>query len=126
MANEISISAALRVQNGNADESFQSSGLQFDQNTQGSVGGILSIGTSTETITLGDVVTAGYAAFRNLSTATAGTAYIAIGHYDGTNLQEVIHLRRGQPAVAPLSKTITLAAKSYGTQLPLRYVVFAE
>lgn len=126
MANEISVTAGLRVKNGLSDESFLSSGVQVDQSTQGSVGGILSIGTATETITLGDVVTAGYAAFRNLSTATAGTAYIAIGHYDGTNLQEVMHLRRGQPAVAPLAKTITLAAKSYGTALPLRYVVFAE
>lgn len=126
MSNEISVTAGVRVKNGLSDESFLASGVQINQTIQGSVGGILSIGTATETITLGDVVTAGYAAFRNLSTATAGTAYIAIGHYDGTNLQEVIHLRRGQPAVAPLSKTITLAAKSYGTALPLRYVVFAE
>jgi hypothetical protein len=126
MANEINVAFSLRVRNGNADESFQAAGLQFDQTTQGSVGGIISVGTATETITLGDVATAGYAAFRNLSTATSGTAYIAIGHYDGTNLQEVVHLRRGQPAVAPLSKTITLGAKAYGTALPLRYVVFAE
>lgn len=126
MANEINVSMSLRVRNGNADESFATAGLQFDQTAQGSVGGILSIGTNTETITLGDVVTAGYAAFRNLSTATSGTAYIAIGHYDGTNLHEVMHLRRGQPALAPLRKNITLAAKSYGTDLPLRYVVFAE
>lgn len=126
MANEISVTAGVRVKNGLSDESFLASGVQINQTIQGSAGGILSIGTATETITLGDVVTAGYAAFRNLSTATAGTAYIAIGHYDGTNLQEVIHLRRGQPAVAPLAKNITLAAKSYGTALPLRYVVFAE
>lgn len=126
MANEISVTAGLRVRNGLSDESFLTSGVQLDQATQGSVGGILSIGTTTETITLGDVVTAGYGAFRNLSTATSGTAYIAIGHFDGTNLQEVIHLRRGQPAVAPLSRTIKLAAKSYGAPLPLRYVVFAE
>lgn len=126
MANEISVTAGVRVKNGLSDESFLASGVQVTQTIQGSAGGIVSIGTATETITLGDVVTAGYAAFRNLSTATSGTAYIAIGHYDGTNLHEVIHLRRGQPAVVPLAKTITLAAKSYGTALPLRYVVFAE
>lgn len=126
MADEVNVSVSLRVKNGNADETFFASGLQFDQTTQGSSGGIVQIGTAVETISLGDVTTAGYAAFRNLSTATSGTAYIAIGHYDGTNLHEVIHLRRGQPALAPLRSTITLAAKAYGAALPLRYAVFSE
>lgn len=126
MANELSVSVGLTVRNGNHNESFQASGVSVDQTSQGSAGGILQIGTAVQTITLGDVTTAGFAAFRNLSTATSGTAYIAIGHYDGTNLQEVVHLRRGQPAVAPLRRNITLGAKSYGTSLPLRYVVLQE
>ena len=126
MANEVSVSVSLRVRNGNADESFAVSGAQFDQITQGSSGGIVSIGTAVETISLGDVVTAGYAAFRNLSTATSGTAYIAIGSYDGTNLHELLALRRGQPAALPLVSNLTVGAKSYGQALPLRYIVFAE
>lgn len=126
MADEVNVAVSLRVKNGNADEAFFASGLQFDQTAQGSAGGIVQIGTAVETISLGDVTTAGYAAFRNLSTATSGTAYVAIGHYDGTNLHEVMHLRRGQAAVAPLRSTITLGAKSYGTALQLRYVVFSE
>lgn len=126
MANEVSVSMSLRVRNGNADESFSASGVQSDQVTQGSVSGIISIGTAVETITLGEVRTAGYAAFRNLSTATAGTAYIALGAYVGTNLHEFVQLRRGQPAVLPLAGSVTLGAKAYGTALPLRYIVFAE
>lgn len=126
MANEISVSLSLRVRNGNADESFSASGAQFDQATQGSAGGIVSVGTNVETISLGEVTTAGYAAFRNLSTATSGTAYIAIGAYDGTALHEFVALRRGQPAVLPLVSDVTLAAKSYGNDLPLRYIAFAE
>lgn len=126
MANEVNVALSLRVKNGNADESFSVSGAQFDQGTQGSVGGIVQIGTSTETIALGDVSSAGYAAFRNLSTATAGTAYIAIGSYDGTNIQELVALRRGQPALLPLRANVTVAAKAYGTALPLRYVIFSE
>lgn len=126
MANEVSVSMSLRVKNGNADESFSVNGVQSDQAAQGSVGGIVSIGTAVETITLGEVNAAGYAAFRNLSTATAGTAYVALGSYDGTNLHEFAHLRRGQPAVVPLRASITLAAKSYGSALPLRYIVFSE
>jgi len=126
MANEVNVSVAVRVKNGNADESFSVAGAQFNQSVQGSAGGIVQIGTAVETLTLGDVATAGFAAFRNLSTATAGTAYIALGAYDGTNLHEFVHLRRGQPALAPLRSMITLGAKSYGTALPLRYVVFSE
>lgn len=126
MANELTVALSVRCKNGNHEESFATSGLQFDQTVQGSAGGIVEIGTNVETLSLGDVVTAGYGAFRNLSTATSGTAYIAIGSYDGTNLHEFAALRRGQPAVAPLEKTITIGAKSYGTNLPLRYVVFAE
>jgi hypothetical protein len=126
MANELNVAVSVRCKNGNHEESFATSGLQFDQAVQGSAGGIVQIGTNVETLSLGDVVTAGYAAFRNLSTATSGTAYIALGKYDGTTLHEFVSLRRGQPAVAPLEKTITIGAKSYGTALPLRYVVFAE
>lgn len=126
MANEITVSMALRVRNGNADESFSVNAVQSDQATQGSVGGIVSIGTAAETISLGEVTTAGYAAFRNLSTATAGTAYIALGAYDGTNLHEFVQLRRGQPAVLPLTGGVTVGAKAYGSALPLRYIVFAE
>ena len=126
MANEINVALSLRVKNGNADESFAVSGAQFDQATQGSVGGIVQVGTAVETIALGDVATAGYAAFRNLSTATSGTAYIAIGSYDGTNLHELVWLRRGQPALVPLKSSVVVAAKAYGQAVPLRYVIFAE
>lgn len=126
MANEVNVALSLRVKNGNADESFSVSGAQFNQATQGSVGGIIQIGTAVETITLGDVTSAGYAAFRNLSTATSGTAYIALGAYVGTNLHEFVSLRRGQPAVLPLNPTVTVAAKAYGQALPLRYIIFSE
>ena len=126
MANEVNVALSLRVKNGNADESFAVSGAQFNQTTQGSVGGIVQIGTAVETIARGDVTSAGYAAFRNLSTATSGTAYIALGAYVGTNLHEFVSLRRGQPAVLPLNPTVTVAAKAYGQALPLRYIIFSE
>lgn len=126
MANEVNVSLTLRVQNGNHDESFQAAGARFDQTIQGSAGGIVNIGTATETLSLGDVTTAGYAAFRNLSTATSGTAYIAIGAMSGTNLMEFAALRRGQPAVAPLVSNVVVGAKAYGNALPLRYIVFSE
>jgi hypothetical protein len=64
--------------------------------------------------------------FRNLSTATAGTAYIALGAYVGTNLHEFVSLRRGMPAVLPLTSNVTVAAKAYGQATKLRYIILAE
>jgi hypothetical protein len=126
MAKEITVSCSLTVNNGNYSESFSSGSPQFDQATQLSVGGIVEIGTATETISLGEVTTAGYAVFRNLSTATAGTAYIALGAYVGTSLHEFVSLRRGMPAVLPLAGTVTVGAKAYGQAAKLRYIILSE
>ena len=126
MANEVSVNVSVAVKNGNFDQSFSVGGVRFDQTTQGASSGIVDIGTAVETISLGDVTTAGYSAFRNLSTATSGTAYIALGHYDGTNLHEFAALRRGQPAVLPLRSNVTVGAKAYGSAGKMHYIVFSE
>lgn len=126
MANEISVSMSLSVKNGLHDDSFSVGSTRFDQTSQGVSSGIVQVGTAVQTISLGEVVTAGFAAFRNLSTATSGTAYIAVGRYDGTNLHEFAALRRGQPAMVPLPAGITVGAKAYGTATRMRYIVLAE
>lgn len=125
MANEINVGLSLNVNNGNYSDSFSVS-ARFDQTAQLAAAGVVEIGTAVETISLGEVTTAGYAAFRNLSTATAGTAYIALGAYVGTNLHEFVHLRRGQPAVLPLDADVVVGAKAYGAATKLRYIVLSE
>jgi hypothetical protein len=126
MANEISVSVSLSVRNGLYDQSFSVGSGRYDQSVAGADAGIVNIGTAVQTISLGEVTTAGWSAFRNLSTATAGTAYIALGAYDGTNLHEFASLRRGQPAVLPLLSNVTVAAKAYGSATKLQYIVFSE
>jgi hypothetical protein len=126
MANEISVSVSLNVRSGNYREAAVEAG-RFDQAQQLSAAGVVTVGSAAvQTVSLGDVTTAGYAAFRNLSTATSGTAYIALGAYDGTNLHEFVQLRRGQPAVLPLIGNVSVGAKSYGTPASLRYIILAE
>jgi hypothetical protein len=126
MANEITLSLSLIVRNGNYDESVADS-ARVDQTTQRAASGVVVVGSNAvQTIALGDVTTAGYAAFRNLSTATSGTAYIALGKYDGTNLHEFVQLRRGQPAMLPLIGNVSVGARSYGTPANLRYIILAE
>lgn len=131
MANEISISFAVSLQNGNLSEQFTGSG-SFDQTSAVSAGGVVTIGTSTETVSLGDVTTAGFAAFRSLSTATAGTAYVSIGTYDGTNLHEFAQLQRND-VIGPvrLAPSITLGmvaytATDYTNDIGVQYLVLGE
>jgi thiamine monophosphate synthase len=126
MANEVTLSLNVAVANGNHNETFSASGLRFNQAAQGVHAQIVSVTTNAATLSKGAISSAGYAGFRNLSTATSGTAYVAIGSYDGTNIQEFCKLGRGAAAVVPLVPTITLAAKGYGTTGKIRYVVFEE
>jgi hypothetical protein len=126
MANEVSVSLSVAVANGNHNETFQASGLRFNQAAQGVHAQIVNVTTNVSTLSIGAITAAGYAGFRNLSTATSGTAYVAIGSYDGTNIQEFCKLARGAAAVVPLVPTVTLAAKGYGTTGKIRYVVFQE
>lgn len=126
MANEVTLSLNVAVANGNHNETFSASGLRFDQAAQGVHAQIVTVSTAVATLSRGAISAAGYAGFRNLSTATSGTAYVAIGSYDGTNIQEFCKLGRGAAAVVPLVPTITLAAKAYGTTGKIRYVVFQE
>jgi len=131
MANEIRSSFSLSLQNGNLSESFSNSG-RYDQASAVSAGGVIQIGTSTETISLGDVQTAGFAAFRSLSTATAGTAYVAIGSYDGTNLHEFAQLQRND-AIGPIRVApgitigaVAYTATDYTNDIGVQYLVLGE
>lgn len=113
MANEISLSSSLSVRNGNLQETFNAS-KRVDQSIARSVGGVATVSTAVSTISLGAVLTAGYAAFRSLEAQTAGTHYVAIGAYDGTTLHEFARLKPndvGGPI--RLVKDITLAARAY-------------
>lgn len=126
MAKEITVACQMSVSNGLHAESFASGSFQVDQTMQLSSAGIVEVSTATETISFGEVTTAGYAVFRNLSTATAGTSYVALGAYVGTNLHELIALRRGQPAMLPLKAGATVAVKAYGDVAKLRYIILSE
>ena len=125
MADEISVSLNLSVNNGNHVESFSAAG-KVTQNNSAAISQVLTVATATQTLSLGAVTTAGWAAFRNLNTATSGTAYVTLGAYDGTNMQEFARTNRGESAVVRLMPTITLAAKSYGSAQRIRYVCLQD
>ena len=131
MADEIKASVVLSVANGNYSDRFSESGVSVNQTTQAGAAGVVTVGTAVQTLSLGHVTTAGYAAFRNLSTLTSGTHAIFIGSYDGTNNQEVVKLQRGMAAVLPLVPTITIGLRAVtSTQFTaaarLQYLVLSE
>jgi hypothetical protein len=131
MSDEIKASLTLSVSNGNYSERFSSSGVSVDQTTQAGAGAVVTVGTAVQTLSLGNVTTAGYAAFRNLSTLTSGTHAIFVGSYDGTNNQEVVKLQRGMAAVLPLVPTITIGVRAvtstqYTSAARLQYLVLSE
>lgn len=131
MANEISVSVTLDLTNGNLEERFNKS-TRYDQTKALSVGGVLEVGTAVQTVSLGAVTTAGYAAFRSVHTATAGTHYVHIGHYDGTTLQSFARLQRGDVAgPVRLAKGVTIGvqavtAASHTSAHPVQFVVLSE
>lgn len=113
MANEISLSSSMSVRNGNLEDNFTVS-KRADQANARSVGGVVTISTAVTTLSLGAVQTAGYASFRSIEAQTAGTHYVAIGAYVGTNLHEFARLGRndvGGPI--RLARNITLGARAY-------------
>jgi len=131
MANEITVSSSLVMANGNFDASMRASSVKIDQSALAAAGGIVSVTTNVTTLSLGIVSAAGYASFRNLNTATAGTAYIAIGSYVGTNLHEFSKLGRSDVSTLRLNPTITIGYKTYtavgyGTAVSMQYLVTSE
>lgn len=125
MANEIGVTIRLTAKNGNYEDSLAAN-ARFDQSSQGAVSGILTVSTSLQTLSLGSVQNIGFAAFRNLSTATSGTAYVAIGAYDGTAAHELVALRRGQPCLFPVKSDAVLTAQAYGQPSSVQYIVLSE
>ncbi len=131
MANEISAALSLSVSNGAYEDRFSASSAKADQSAQLGVGGVVTIGTSVQTLSLGDVTTAGYAAFRNLNTQTSGTHYVTIGAYVGTNLHAFARLERNMSAVVPLHPTITIGVQAassttYTSAASLQYLVLSR
>ena len=131
MSNEITVGLSMAVNNGAYEDRFSASNIRADQTTQLGEGGVVTVGTSVQTLSIGHVTTAGYAAFRNLNTQTSGTHYVSVGTYVGTNMHEFARLERNMSAVMPLLPTITIAVSAttstqYTSAARLQYLVLSR
>ena len=111
MANEITVNLQVNVANGNYSRRAAPGAINVDQAAQGQAGGVLSIGTSEETITLTDITTKGWAFFRNLD----ATNYVEWGPESGGSMIGIGRLEPGEPAalrLIPGSLTIRMQANT--------------
>lgn len=131
MSNEISASLTMSLANGAYNERFSAGSIKADQSTQAGSGGVVTIGTAVQTLSIAPVTDAGYAAFRNLNTQTSGTHYVNIGAYVGTNLHTFARLDRNMAAVVPLTPAITIGLQAvtstqYTSAARLQYLVLSR
>lgn len=93
MANEITVSASLRLQLGVLDVSLTKSGLQVNISGSEYTKLVQNVGTSEEQLDFGDVATPGYCFLRNLD----ATNYVEIR--PATGVADLIRLNAGEIAL---------------------------
>ena len=106
MANEITINATVRAVNGSFNFVWAPGAVQVDQTTPGVGPGLVSVGTSEETIAFGDV-TPNYVLIQNLDT----TNYVEVGP-DSTGMVALVRLEAGEIAIFPMTSGVTLKAQA--------------
>lgn len=108
MANEITITLSASCANGYFKSAFQPGSIQLNQTAIGGHGPVVSVGTSEEALTFGDISTLGYMALRNLDT----TNYVDIGPESGGAMVPMVRLKAGNVAIMRLKPGITVRAQA--------------
>lgn len=103
MANEINFTLRMTCLNTENSDRFELSDI-FDQVATGSDGGLITIGTSEEDLTITDVTTPGLLILRN----TDVTNYVRFGPKSGTMVAVGRLQPQGLPGVIPLDDTVTI------------------
>jgi len=105
MADELKIRATVTLENGNYKDTFNPGLLEVDQAAAGRGGHVQSIGTSAETVEVGDVSTLGWCVLRNCD----ATNYVTIGP-DDSGIKNFMRLEAGEFAIFRLEPGITIKA----------------
>lgn len=112
MANEITVSATLRVVNGNLNETISTGSLQFTQAAVGGpVPGYQTIGTSEETASFSELGTLGWLYMKNLDATNYIRWGFATGVYGGRLEPNEVALFRLNPGTTLYLIANTAACK---------------
>lgn len=122
MANEITVTAVLKVTNGNYSDAFSVSGLAVSQAAQGGVSGVASVGTAEEDLGVGDVATVGYLALRNLD----ATNYVTFGPNSAGAMVPFGKLKPGEVALVRLAPGMTLRWAANAAPVKVQYKLFED
>lgn len=104
MANEITVTQKLVVENGEFSENISEVGQRFTQAAIGGHGPVLSIGTSEEDFPVGDVTVLGWLYLKNLDS----TNYVTYGPKSGGAMVAFGRLEAGESALLRLEPGITI------------------
>ena len=104
MANEIQTTLNVAVVNGNFRQTFAPGTIQITQTAQGAHSPVVSVGTSEEDLSVGDISTLGVLCLRNLDSAN----YVQWGPKSGGAMVAVGRLKAGEVAYIRLEPGITL------------------
>ena len=108
MADEISITGSMRLENGN-DSMQKSFSFNADQSAVGGPSpGTLLVGTSQEAVTPSDITSQGFVYFKNLDTVN----FIEVGVEVSATFYPVIKLLPGEAVAVRLSPSVALFAKA--------------
>lgn len=113
-ADEIDVTTRLECENGYLKVGRSPDVIRVTQTTQGAHAGIQIIGTNWEQVTFGDVVTEGWAYFRNMDEDTENRVELAVRDVN-TNYLQFALLGAGETASFRLWTNITLYAQASST-----------
>lgn len=120
MANEITLTTRLQLDNGNLKLDRNPGRRQYTQTTARQSSGVQTIGTGAhEALGVGaDIGTAGYAFFQNLD----ATNFVQIGIDDGGTFEPFAKLTAGQIAIVPLN-TKAVYAQADTAAVELEWII---
>lgn len=122
MANEIKITVAATLDNGNLKDTFQPGQIQVTQTTARLHNSVISVATTAEVLVLGDITDVGYAFFRNLD----GTNFVHLGVGTTGGIAAMVKLMPGQLCCMPLTTGSTFMAEADTLPVELRMTLWAR
>lgn len=103
MANEITVTGSLAVSNGQYVDSIPTFRVQDDQSSLGGHGSVVEVGTSEESMPVGDVSSEGWLSIKNLD----ATNYVEYGP-DSTGMVAFGRLEPGHTHLVKLKSGVTV------------------
>lgn len=121
MANEITYQINLLLKNGSLADQFASGSLVANQSSAFLIRNVQTIGTTEESLQLGDITTPGFAVFQNLD----ATNYVEIGSFVGGTFYPFMKLKKGEIGMCRVGVT-AIYAKANTSPVNIFYIVYSD